>query len=216
MYKAVIFDLDGTLLNTLEDLMDSVNFALRRYGMPERTLDEIRTFVGNGVRKLVERSVPAETENTEEVLAVFSEYYKLHCEDKTAPYEGITELLKKLSENGIKAAVVSNKMDGAVKQLCRRYFGDLIVAAAGNIDGRPTKPAPDSVFAVMEEIGAKAEETVYVGDSDVDVMTARNSGLDCIAVTWGFRDRDVLEKAGADKIIDDVESLKKLITNPPE
>ncbi|MDO5398174.1 MAG: HAD-IIIA family hydrolase [bacterium] len=213
MYKAIIFDLDGTLLNTLEDLKNSVNYALENNGMPARSMEEIREFVGNGVANLIRRAVPKGTEEEAEqnVFADFKKHYGVHCEDFTKPYPGINELLNELRAAGIKTAVVSNKLESAVKKLCRKYFGEGISAAAGDVEGRKRKPEPDSVFAVLEEVGVDANEAVYVGDSEVDVLTAENCGMDCISVSWGFRSRETLAKAGAKVIADTVEDIKKIL-----
>ncbi len=196
-YKAIIFDLDGTLLNTLDDLAASTNHALREMGYPERTLLEVRTFVGNGVAKLIERAVPAGTalEKAEETLAVFKKHYATHCEEKTAPYEGVISLLDKLLENGKILAVVSNKLDSAVAVLCKQYFGDRMTVTVGDRDGIRKKPYPDSVNEVLARLGISKEEAIYIGDSDVDIETAKNAEMDCISVTWGFRDRDILLRA---------------------
>ena len=213
MYKAVIFDLDGTLLDTLEDLKNSVNYALIKNDMPERSTDEVRAFVGNGVAKLIERAVPSGTQEAEReaVFADFKAHYGVHCDDNTKPYPGIISLLDELKASGIKTAVVSNKLDSAVKKLCKKYFGDRLSAAIGDIEGRKRKPYPDAVFAALEEIGAAADESVYIGDSDVDVLTAKNCGMDCIAAEWGFRSREVLVSAGASVIAGNAEELKGLL-----
>lgn len=200
MIKTVIFDLDGTLLNTLEDLKDATNFALSKFGYSARSLEEIRYFVGNGVRKLIERAVPENCENVEECLAIFKKNYSENMCNHTNPYNGILEILKTLHDNGIKIGVVSNKFDSAVKELCKKYFGDLIDVAIGQADDVPKKPAPDGVFKAMKELNADEYSTIYVGDSEVDVETAKNAGLKCIGVIWGFRARDYLK--GADFIID--------------
>lgn len=213
MYKAVIFDLDGTLLDTLEDLKNSVNYALEKSGMPKRSLDEVRAFVGNGVANLIKRAVPRDTaeEAEQKVFADFKSHYGVHCEDLTKPYPGVNELLDELKAVGIKTAVVSNKLESAVKKLCQKYFGEGISAAAGDIEGRKRKPEPDSVFAVLEELGIDACDAVYVGDSEVDVLTAENCGMDCIAVSWGFRSRETLAEAGAKVIVDTVDEIKKIL-----
>ena len=212
-YDTIIFDLDGTLLDTLEDLHDAVNYALGQMGMPQRTLDEVRQFVGNGVAKLIQRAVPAGTgpEQTAQALAIFKDYYELHKEDKTAPYAGVVEVLSTLHQRGYKLAVVSNKFDQAVKGLMPRYFPGLIHAAAGEDEdhGVPKKPDPTMVHRVMEELGA--EKAVYVGDSEVDMETARNSGLPCISVTWGFRDREFLLANGATTLADTPEEVLELV-----
>ncbi len=200
-YDAVIFDLDGTLLDTLDDLMDAVNHALIQMDWPTRTRDEVRQFVGNGVAKLLERSVPAGTarSDTEKALDIFKAYYGVHKQDKTAPYPGVAQLLKALRERGVKLAVVSNKFDAAVKALMDDYFPGLLDACAGENEaaGVPKKPDPAMVLRVMETLGVTADRAVYVGDSDVDLQTAQNAGLPCVSVTWGFRDRDFLTAHGA-------------------
>ncbi len=213
MIEAVIFDLDGTLLYTLEDLKNSTNFSLRTFGYPERTLEEVRQFVGNGVRKLIERAVPEGTDNgiTEEVLRVFKENYGQNMYNCTKPYNSIEKLLLGLRQNGLKTAVVSNKFDLAVKELCKKYFGNLIDVAIGQRDDVPKKPAPDGVFAAIDELGVKLKNCIYVGDSDVDVLTARNSGLPCIGVTWGYREKELLESKGADYIVNDPLEILDLI-----
>lgn len=197
--QTVIFDLDGTILNTLDDLADAANYALQRCGFAPRTIDEIRRFVGNGIRLLIERSVPAGTApgGVRQVYDIFNSYYKEHCADKTRPYAGIPEMLRMLRMSGCKTAVLSNKADYAVQTLCRRYFDGLLDAAAGERPGIAKKPAPDAVFMLMHELDAAPERTVYVGDSDVDIETAKNAGLPCISVDWGFRSREFLIAHGA-------------------
>ncbi len=204
MYNTVIFDLDGTLLNTLEDLKNSVNFALCKYGFPQRSTDEIRRFVGNGVERLVRLSVPEGTPEdvNSDVLEVFKEHYALNSKVLTAPYDGVTQLLQTLNDCGIKTAVVSNKFDAAVKQLCGEFFGELLVCAIGESETVRRKPAPDSVFEALARLGSRKEESLYVGDSEVDVATAKNAGLFCVGVIWGFRDRALLEEKGADAVIE--------------
>ncbi len=201
----IIFDLDGTLLNTLEDLADSTNFALRSMGYPERTPDEIREFVGNGVSKLIERAIAGGLDNPdfEKCLEVFKKNYSENMYNKTAPYEGILLLLKNLRDLGCRIAVVSNKFDDAVKELCDKYFNGLVDIAAGEdeIHGIKKKPAPDTVNKVLELFCVSYNAAVYVGDSDVDIMTAKNSKIPCISVTWGFRDEKFLKEHGADLII---------------
>lgn len=209
MIKTVIFDLDGTLLNTLEDLKEATNFALSKYNYPTRTLEEVRCFVGNGVRKLIERAVPENCQNVEECLSVFKKNYSEIMYNHTAPYDGILKILSDLKANGIKTGVVSNKFDSAVKELCKKYFADLIDIAIGQADDVPKKPAPDGVFKAMRELGADKSSTVYVGDSDVDVATAKNANLPCIGVTWGFRDREYLK--GANFIIDNPNDINVII-----
>ncbi len=213
--KAVVFDLDGTLLYTLEDLKNAVNYALREKGMPERTLDEVRRFVGNGVRLLMERTIPDGAENPqfEETFAMFKEYYDAHCNENTSPYDGIMDLLEELRARGIKMAIVSNKIDFAVKSLDKLYFKDYMTAAIGEMEeeGVRKKPAPDMVQKALRELGVTQDEAIYVGDSDVDIATAKNSGLKCISVTWGFRDEEFLKEHGATQFIDHPAELLKYV-----
>ena len=199
MYHTAIFDLDGTLLDTLQDLADSTNYALALHHFPTRTVEEVRRFVGNGVGLLIHRAVPegtdAELEN--QVLKDFRAHYLINMEHKTAPYPGVLELLDQLRAAGIHTAVVSNKFDGAVKGLCQAYFGDRVEVAIGESQGVARKPAPDTVFRALAELNAPTEGAVYIGDSDVDIQTAKNSGLPCISVSWGFRDEAFLTEHGA-------------------
>lgn len=201
MIKTVIFDLDGTLLNTLLDLKESTNYALRQFGYPERTLEEIRYFVGNGVRKLIERAVPENCENVEECLDVFKKHYEKNMYNNTVSYNYIETMLKTLKSDGIKLGVVSNKFDLAVKELCKKYYDGLVDIAIGQGGDVLPKPSPFGVYKAMKELGAEKDSTVYVGDSEVDVQTAQNANIPCIGVTWGFRGRAYLD--GADYIIDD-------------
>ena len=211
MYKTYIFDLDGTLLNTLGDLAASTNYALRQYGMPEHTIDDVRRFVGNGVGKLIERAIPEGLANPqyEDVLATFRKHYMLHSLDTTAPYPGIESLLHSLRSHGCNVAVVSNKFYNATVELCRHFFADTVEVAIGERENIRRKPAPDTVFAAMRQLGVSGEDTVYVGDSDVDVATARNSGIPCISVLWGFRDRDFLIEHGATTFVNTPEDIIK-------
>lgn len=197
--RAVIFDLDGTLLDTLTDLMNAVNHALAANGFPVRTRDEIRRFVGNGLARLVTRALPDGTEQTvvDTVLSETRAYYAQHCRENTAPYTGIPEMLHELAENGLRIGVVSNKPDEQVKALCRSEFGDLIEFAAGASEGFRMKPAPDSLLRCMQALACDQSCTVYVGDSDVDIQTAANANIPCISVLWGFRDKVFLKAAGA-------------------
>lgn len=204
-YSTYIFDLDGTLLNTLTDLAASCNYALRVHGMPEHSVDDVRRFVGNGVRVLMERAVPDGAANPgfEAVFATFREHYMHHSLDTTCPYPGISETLSELKNRGCRLAVVSNKMMAATVELCHHFFPDTIEVAIGEheAEGIRKKPAPDTVFAALAQLGVEKEGAVYVGDSDVDVQTAANTGLPCISVLWGFRNRDFLEKHGAKTFI---------------
>lgn len=213
-YSAVIFDLDGTLLDTLQDLCDSTNYALALHGLPPRSLEEVRRFVGNGVGLLIRRAVPAGTDPALEArcLANFRAHYLHNMEHRTAPYPGIPELLDGLKQAGIKLAVVSNKFDGAVKGLCRAYFGGQVDVAIGEFPGVARKPAPDTVFRALEELGARPAGAVYVGDSEVDIETARNAGLPCLSVGWGFRDADFLRQQGAELILPSPAALLDLLT----
>lgn len=198
-YDTYIFDLDGTLLDTLGDLAASVNHALRSFGMEERGIDFIRMSVGNGVGNLIMRSVPGGTaaETADKVLAVFIEHYTAHGQELTVPYPGIVDMLRRLKASGARTAVVSNKFDAATKRLCAHYFGGMIDVAIGESEGIRRKPAPDTVEEAMRQLRASRENAVYVGDSDVDIATARNSRLPCISVLWGFRDRAFLSAHGA-------------------
>ena len=213
MKKAVIFDLDGTLLNTIEDIADSVNASLRHFYLPEVTLEKVRESVGNGGRTLMERVVQGGSayERFEELLEYYVPYYQAHCRIKTAPYAGICEAMSELKAMNIKMAIVSNKGDGAVKELAAAYFGDLCETAVGERDGIRRKPAPDSVIEAMNLLGVTPEETLYAGDSEVDFETARNAGTDCVLVTWGFRPRTLLEGFGPKYLIDDPGQLAALI-----
>ncbi|MCM1338824.1 MAG: HAD hydrolase-like protein [Muribaculaceae bacterium] len=213
--KFIIFDLDGTLLNTLEDLTDSTNFALKSLGYPERMLNEVRGFVGNGVSKLIERAIPGGKSNPdfETCLEIFKEHYSKNMYNKTAPYPGILQMLSTLREDGCKIAVVSNKFDAAVKRLCDRYFPGLIDIAAGENEakGIKKKPAADMVLSVIDLLYAKIDDCIYVGDSEVDILTAKNCKIPCINVDWGFKSREFLVEHGADTIISFPEELLKCL-----
>lgn len=198
-YDTYIFDLDGTLLDTLGDLAASCNYALHEHGFPERTIDEVRCFVGNGVRLLIERAVPSGTDAhcVDAVLATFRQHYLEHGLDTTQPYPGVMELLARLRKRGARVAVVSNKFCEATQELCRHFFGDLVEVAIGEGRGIRKKPCPDAVVEALRQLGVQKERAVYVGDSDVDLATARNSGLPCISVLWGFRSKEFLLEHGA-------------------
>lgn len=212
-FKAAIFDMDGTILDTLEDLRDSVNVSLARAGFPERTLDEVRSFVGNGAWMLIRRAVPAGTDEktARAVLDFYRPWYEAHARIKTAPYPGIPGALRTLKAAGVKLAVVSNKPDPATKQLAAHYFPGLFDAAAGARDGVPVKPAPDLVLDTLALLGVEPGEAVYIGDSDVDIATAQNAGTAAIAVSWGFRGEAFLRERGAGRIAHDAEELAGLI-----
>ena len=212
-YKAVIFDMDGTILNTLEDLKNATNYSLRQFNMPERTLEEVRMFVGNGIRKLVERAVPAgiSAEKIDEILDVFLKYYEVHSADNTSSYPGIHELVEKLKAAGIKTAVSTNKADAPAQELGKEYFNGIFDLIVGQRDGLRTKPAPDSVNEILKILNIQKKDAVYVGDSDVDVQTAANSGLDFIGVSWGFRGRKFLQEKGAKNIVDSADEILDLV-----
>lgn len=205
MCKAIVFDLDGTLLDTLDDLFSAVNAALSAYKLPLRSREEVRGFVGNGIVKLMQRAVGREDHpDFDGILWAFKRHYKAHCADQTQAYEGILPLLTTLKARGVKTAVVSNKADFAVKLLAKDYFEGLLLEAVGENEeaGIRKKPAPDSLLAVMERLGVTASETLYVGDSEVDIQTAKNAGVRCISVSWGFKDREFLLANGAEILID--------------
>ncbi len=212
-YNSVVFDLDGTLLDTLGDLRDSVNYALEKNALPKRTTEEIRSFVGNGIRLLIERSVPENSplETVDKCFSDFKEYYKDHSAILTKPYDGIISLMKNLKSKGIKIAVVSNKADFAVKTLMEDYFSNLYDCAYGERAGVPRKPEPEGVFDAIKEMGAEIKDAVYIGDSEVDVITSKNAGLPCIAVTWGFRDKKVLESLNPEYIVDSPSDILNII-----
>ena len=209
VYDTYIFDLDGTLLDTLDDLAASTNYALRHNGLPEHTTDDVRRFVGNGVRKLIERAVPRGEEHPlfEQTLADFREYYTRHSSDCTRPYPGVMELLGRLRSHGKKVAVVSNKFHAATEALCCHYFPSLVDVAIGESVGIRKKPAPDTVVEALRQLGVDKSGAVYVGDSDVDIETARQSGLPCISVLWGFRDRPFLLSHGATTLVERPEEI---------
>ena len=209
--RAVIFDLDGTLLDTLDDLTDAVNHILNKYGYPERSRGEVRSFLGNGARDLIKCSLPSgvEGELFEGYLLEYMEYYKAHSSLKTRPYEGVVDLLKRLKDKAISVAVVSNKPNAAVVELCERYFGELAPLAVGDRADLKRKPDAEPVRFAMDALGCKS--AVFVGDSEVDVMTAKNAGLPCVIMTWGFRDKEFLEEYGAKLFADDAEQLEKTI-----
>ena len=199
-YDTVIFDLDGTLLDTLDDLAAAINAALNTCGFPQRTREEVRAFVGNGVVKLVDRAVPAGTASPEKekVLKIFKEYYSVHSRDLTRPYPGIPELVEELEKYGIRMAIVSNKFQTAVEELNTCYFRERIPVASGENEaaGIRKKPAPDMVFSALKQLGSEPAHALYIGDSEVDVETAAAAGMDCLLVSWGFRERALLEAFG--------------------
>ena len=208
-YKTYIFDLDGTLLSTLADLAASTNYALRTHHMPERSIDEVRRFVGNGVKKLMERAIPDGLNNPlfEDTFATFRQHYMQHNLDTTQPYPGIMQLLEQLKAEGKNIAVVSNKFYAATRELCRHFFGDLVPVAIGEREDIRKKPAPDTVIEALRELGVDKEGAVYIGDSDVDIMTAKNSGMPCVSVLWGFRDKEFQLEHGATTLISQPEDM---------
>lgn len=201
-YNTYIFDLDGTLLDTLQDLANAVNHAMREMKYPERTVDEVRRFIGNGIRMLIKRASPQgiSDKDYEKTLAIFTAYYLEHIADFTKPYDGIAEVIKTLKSKGCKVAVVSNKADEAAKKVVKDYFGDIFDMVVGKMDRFPSKPEPDSVLYVIETLGSDKDKCIYLGDSEVDVHTAHNAGLPCVGVTWGNRDVSELIAAGAEYI----------------
>ncbi len=212
-FELAIFDLDGTILDTLEDLAISLNTALVAAGRPPRTMEEVRSFVGNGIHLLVERGLGADVpqELTDTVFSSFKAHYASHCEDHTKPYDGIVSLLAELKAKGVRIAVVSNKADFAVQKLCEQYFPGLIDLAIGEKEGFNKKPAPDMVELAIRALGKQKESVVYIGDSEVDIETARNAGLFCLAVSWGFRSEAELRRAGAEHIFHHIEELKAFL-----
>lgn len=208
-YETYIFDLDGTLLSTLNDLAASTNYALRTHHMPERTLDEVRQFVGNGVKKLMERAIPGGTNNPDfdNTYATFRQHYMQHNLDTTKPYPGIMEMLQQLHNEGKNVAVVSNKFYAATRDLCKHFFAHLVPVAIGEREDIRKKPAPDTVLEALRQMGVSSKGAVYIGDSDVDVMTAQNSGIPCISVLWGFRDKEFLLQHGATTFISSPQEL---------
>ena len=202
-YKAVIFDLDGTILDTLDDLTNALNYCLEKHALQIRSKKEVQGFVGNGIHLLIERAVPKNTKEAmiEAVYQDFLIFYQEHCHELTKPYDGIVELLQLLRKDGYKTAVVSNKADSAVKALCDEYFDGLFDLAVGEKKDVRKKPAPDSVNAVLKQLGVEKEDAAYIGDSEVDIQTAENAGMDCISVTWGFRDALTLKQNGAVKLV---------------
>lgn len=213
-YKLAVFDLDGTLLDSLEDLRDSVNVVLEAHNYPKRSLEEIRHFVGNGSVKLIERAVPTGTSKEEEKIIhdEYKEYYDKHCNEKTKAYEGIIDVLKILKNNGVKLAILSNKPNFTVEKLNEIYFEGLFEIARGSLPEVAVKPAPDSLLRILKELNISREDTVYIGDSDVDVNTAKNAGVDEIAVTWGFRDENFLKEKGATRFAKNSKELLELIS----
>ncbi len=209
----IVFDMDGTVLNTLEDLTVSMNYVLDRFNMPGHRLEEYRLFFGNGVKEALRLSLPegASADIIDEMMVVFKEHYDAHCLDRTRPYDGIVDVMRQLKEKGYRLAIVSNKIDSAVKELNDRFFADYVDTALGEKTGINRKPAPDMVYAALKEMGSTKEESIYIGDSEVDLMTARNSELPCISVLWGFRDKKYLIEQGADCFADRPEDIIRIL-----
>lgn len=211
MYKGIIFDLDGTLLDTIDDLTDAVNHTLIKYGFPIRHRNEILDFVGHGAKVLIERALPNDQKHRiDEVLSDYKNYYDSHAMHKTKPYQGITDLLTRLNQN-IKLGVVSNKQDKAVKQLVSHYFEPIFIAVVGESKQVPKKPDPASVLKVIEMMNLSPNDVVFVGDSEVDIETAKNVGCDMIAVTWGFRTKELLKALNPTYLIDDPYEILNII-----
>ena len=212
-YKIAIFDLDGTILNTLDDLADSLNVVLQEFKMPLHTYEQVRFMVGNGIPKLIERAVPEGTSNPKytQVLNKYIEYYEKHCSKKTAPYDGILEILTQMKSYGMKLAVNTNKVAQAAEELCIHYFPSVFDYVCGSCPQIPVKPAPDGVNKILHHFNLKKEDAVYIGDSDVDIATATNAGLPCISVSWGFRSKEFLKSHQAQIIIDSPKELLKHI-----
>ena len=209
----IIFDLDGTLLNTLEDLHACFNKAITKYGYPKRTLEEIKSFVGNGIKKAIERALPSNIEESElnKIVNYFRSYYEEHMLERTKPYDGIIGMLEELKANNYKLAVVSNKYDAAVKELCKNYFGKYIDIAIGESKGVRKKPEIDGVMKAIKELNSSIDNSIYIGDSDVDIKTAKNVGIPCISVLWGFRDKDFLIKNGGKFFAEKPKDIIKII-----
>lgn len=212
-YKAVLFDMDGTVLDTLGDLAAAVNHTLREFSMPERSVAEVAAALGNGAAYLIAHTVPDGTpkELTEKVLAAYAPYYDAHCDILTGPYDGIVPLMQKLRGKDVKLAVISNKQDTAVKPLAEKYFPGLLEIAVGESAEVRRKPNPDAVLAALRHIGVPREEAIYVGDTEVDLQTARNAGMECASVDWGFRTREQLIEVGAEHIFDTVQELEEYL-----
>ena len=212
-FKAVLFDMDGTVLNTLGDRAAAVNHTLREFSMPERSIAEVAAALGNGAAYLIAHTVPDGTpkELTDKVLAAYAPDYDAHCDILTAPYDGIVPLMQKLRERGVKLAVISNKQDTAVKPLAEKYFPGLLEIAVGESAEVRRKPNPDAVLAALRHIGVEREDAIYVGDTEVDLQTARNAGMECASVDWGFRTREQLVEIGAEHIFDTVQELEEYL-----
>ncbi len=203
-FKTAIFDLDGTLMNTLDDIRDSINYMLKEFSYPERSYNEIRSFVGNGMQHLVEQAVPSGLSDSQvqDCLSVFLKHYDTNMENKTAPYSGVIDVLKTLRQNGIRTAVVSNKFDEGTKLLCKKWFPEIIELALGESKTVSKKPAPDMVYEAIKQLGVEQSSALYIGDSDVDANTAKNANIPFLGVSWGFRDKELLVSLGAIEVVD--------------
>ena len=212
-YDVILFDLDGTLLDSLEDMKDSVNYVMRRFGYPEHTLDEVRSYVGNGIRKLIERSLPgnAGSETVEKALEEYRRYYDTHCMVKTRPYPGILQLLGNLKDRGFLLAVVTNKNHEAADEMCSHYFPGIFSVVLGQRDSIPKKPDPAMISVAMKKLNAEGKNAVYIGDSEVDIMTAKNAGMDGIICLWGFREESFLRANGADVTVHSADQIASLV-----
>ena len=210
-YKAVLFDMDGTTLDSLQDLTDAVNNTMNHFGFSEHTREECASFLGNGARYLIEHACP-EGSDIDKVLEYYIPYYEKHCLDKTCPFDGMSELMDALKKDGFKLAIISNKPNGATKELADRFFGDLLDYSVGESEKVKRKPSPDAVLDAINEFGLEKEDCVYIGDTEVDINTAVNAGIDCIAVTWGFRTPEQLVDSGATVFAHDCGELYSLLT----
>lgn len=213
MYKAVIWDLDGTLLNTLGDLAAATNYALEKYGYPPISNADVRQRIGNGLGRLIALSVPEGADNPhyDDLIALFKEYYPAHCTELTEPYEGIVEIVEKLHDQGVMNAIVSNKIDSAVQLISRHYFHDLMDVNIGERAGVRRKPDPESLLNALKELNVDAKDAIYIGDSDVDIITAKNASMDHIAVSYGYRDREVLQALDPMYLVDNTAQLKEIL-----
>ena len=212
-YQAVLFDMDGTVLDTLDDLCDSINHSLAEFSLPQVSREHVRQCLGNGAAFLVSHSIPADCSPDLEadVLAFYKPWYDAHCLIKTAPYEGILPMMQSLKEHGLRLAIISNKPDRAVQELSDAFFPGLLELSVGESPSVRRKPAPDTVLTAASQIGLSVDQCVYVGDSEVDLQTARNAGMDCISVTWGFRDEAQLIEAGASNLVRTPQELESLL-----
>lgn len=212
-YDVILFDLDGTLLYTLEDMRDSVNHVMELFGYPVHTTEEVRSYIGNGIRKLIERALPAGTDSEicDRALAEYRRHYNDNCMVKTRPYEGVPELLQELKARGHRIAVVTNKNAEAAEKICRHYFPDTVELTLGQVDSIPKKPDPAMVRSAMEQMGVSGKSAVYIGDSETDIETAANSQMDCIICLWGFRDEEYLKEQGAEVTVRNASEIAALV-----